>query len=286
LNIKLHLGAHKTATTHIQAIFENSQDSLEKNNIKLSTPKELRKEWISSLLKVSNGEDSYIENIKKISPNNGTWIISDENIVGVSYDLKLYSGIYPNMIGKLKAIKSIFPTDAIEIFFSIRSYDEFYRSSYLEVVRNRGYIPFEEFYNQKRFQDNSWISVIEAFLTVLPQENITIWCYEDFKDIMPLIISKLTGLDKVDEIISSYKMTRTRPSLSSKTINILKSYYLSNNIKYGNSIIESLNEKYPISNNNPAYFPFNNKVKFQEKYIEDIKLIKNKYSKINFLGLK
>ena len=277
MKIKLHLGAHKTATTHIQLILENNRDILLDNKIRLLTPKDLRPNFITILKNISNS--NLLKDVDIL-------IISEENIAGVPYDLKISSGIYSNVKEKLNIIKYIFPNDDIEIFFSIRSYDEFYRSSYLEVVRNRGYIPFKDFYNQDRFINNSWLSVIKSFIEVVSEENITIWCYEDFKELTPLIISQLTdNISQVDKILLSYKDIRTRPSLSSRTINILNSFYSSNNKEEGNKIIEYLNNKYPISSNNPPYIPFNNKnrIRLQERYIGDINFIDKKYYNVNFL---
>ncbi len=278
MNIKLYIGAHKTATTHIQSMLENSKNILIENGIKLLTPKNLRPNFLDSLIKVVNS--SVLEDIK-------TLIIAEENIIGVPYDFKIYHGIYPKIQNRLNNIKNIFPNADIEIFFSIRAYDSFYRSIYLEVVRNRGYMPFNKFYNKKKFKDNSWVFVLESISAIVPKENITLWCYEDLHELFPLIIDNLTGLKKSDEIISKYKVQRTRASLSSKTIKVLDSFYSSGNQEEGSKIIEYLNNKYPLNKINLPYLPFNELevTGLKDKYIEDIKLIQNLYPNINLLNI-
>jgi hypothetical protein len=285
MKIKLHLGAHKTATTHLQQMLKSSQEYLYQRGVALSTPTELRQKWMPSFFEyMQSGDEKFLKEIR-INQSYSSWIISEENFSGVSYDLKIQSGIYPNLQKRLELFKNIFKEHEIEIFFSIRSYHEFYRSAYLEVVRNRGYLPFEEFYNEERFKDNSWVSVIEAMVELCGEESITLWRYEDFRSLMPTVLAQMTGLEDVKNIIASYQVQKTRPSLSAKSLQVLESFYSSGHPEEGKKIVEHLTKKYPIGNDYQAFMPFSHDEiqRFKNRYKQDLEYIQNRYPNINLL---
>ena len=58
-----------------------------------------------------------------------------------------------------------------------------------------------QFYDKGRFKNNSWLNVLETFSSIVPEENITLWRYEEFRGIMPDLLSGLTGLDNVNQLM-------------------------------------------------------------------------------------
>ena len=287
MTIKLYIGAHKTATTHIQTLLEHNRDILKANHIQLSTPPQLRKSWLPSFLNYCHHDNNaHIEKLKKEAPSDGIWILSDENITGTPYEFKISNkGIYPNIEKRLKCLKSLFPNAKIELFFSLRSYDSFYRSTYLEVVRNRGYLPFKEYYNEEQFRHNSWLNVIEMFTNIIPQKNITLWCYEEIHNLMPEIINQMTELNNAKALIENYPIKKTRESLSNKTLQVLASLSYVMTQEESQKIVEVINNKYPQGNEYSKFIAFNQEKskEFQKKYIENILSIKEKYPTIQFL---
>lgn len=294
MKIKLYIGAHKTATTHVQNLLDANRAQLLTDNIKLSTPSDLRGEWLPALYEFSRLQDinyqdltheNYINTIRSECPEEGIWIVAEENVSGISYEFKTHAGIYPNLKNRLRTIRNIFRDDDIEIYFSIRSYESFYRSAYLEVVRNRGYTPFADFFDEDRFKNNSWVNVLDIFCSMVSEENITLWCYEDFREIMPGLLRGLTERDSVDQLIAAYGVETTRPSLSNKTIEVLDSLYPVIGQTESQQMVERINSVYASD----GYFmPFTEEElkKFQVKYKEDVSMIRNEYLKINYLGMK
>ena len=289
INIKLYLGAHKTATTHLQGIFLANREKLLEKNIKLSAPRDVRKSWLPSFFKFCNKNDkNALADIQSLAPGKGTWILTEENIAGTSNDFTKLPGMYPKIEDRLSCIKKAFEGSDIELFFSIRSYDSFYRSAYSEVVRNRGYIPFSEFYDEERFKNNSWVEMVRMFANVLPQEKITLWCFEDFRDLVPDLVAGITGSDNAEELIESYKPETTRPSLSQKTMDILASLYPVISREESRKLVERINQEYAISDGYAPLIPFSQEQidGFKKQYQNDIEIIKKEFPGINFLGVK
>jgi len=285
--ITLYVGAHKTATTHFQGILHANNQRLLENNIKLTMPGNVRKEWLPALFHYCNHHDDTSKHkVYSLAPQKGRWLLTEENIVGVSNDFTNLSGIYPKAKKRLACIQEIFTDTPMELFFSLRSYETFYRSAYSEVIRNRGYIPFEQFYNEERFRDNSWVDTIRAFTEVIPQEKITIWRYEDFRGLVPELLERMTGIHDTKEMINAYKAERTRPSLSQKTIDILDSLYPVLKREESLKLVERINNVYPVgeyASLNPFSEEDNERLK--EQYHQDIQIILNEFPKINFIGM-
>jgi len=286
ITIKFYLGAHKTATTHLQGILMASREKLSENKIKLSSPQDVRKEWLPSFFKFCNKNDSNaLKNVQSMAPKEGTWILTEENIAGVSNDFTKLAGMYPKIEERLNCIKKAFTDADIELFFSIRSYDSFYRSAYSEVVRNRGYIPFSEFYDEERFKNNSWVDMVRMFANVLSEGKITLWCFEDFRGLVPNLIERMTGLDNPEELMTAYKAETTRPSLSQKTMDILETLHPVISREESLKLVERINREYAISDGYAPLIPFNEEQieSFKKQYEKDVESIKKEFPHINFL---
>ena len=286
MTIKLYIGAHKTATTHIQGILEANKELLMKQNITVSTPDTLRPKWIQLFMDYCHqNKASNKEELLALSPKNGTWIFSEENFIGNSYELSQTSTLYPNILMRLNCFVELFPKAKIELYFSIRSYETFYRSTYLEVVRNRGYLPFNEYYKEALFKSKNWVNVIEMFSQVIPQENITLWCYEDISNLMTEIINQMTELNNAKALIENYPIKKTRESISKKTIEVLDSLSSAMSQKESQKIVEVINNKYPLGDQYSKFIAFDKEKskEFQIQYTQDILSIKEQYSTIQFL---
>ena len=287
LKIKLYIGAHKTATTHLQRLLDINRDHLLANDIHLSIPSDLRPEWMPLFIKTINSKDKILtEKLYTMSPNHGTWIFSEENFSGTPYDLTIKSSIYPNLKERLEHFQNLFKDAEIEVFFSIRSYETYYRSAYLEVIRNRGYLPFNDFYDTKRFNLNRWESVIDAITKVIAPNKVTLWCYEDIQPLTPIILHNLTKLENIKTLTDSYNTKITRPSISLKTLRILKILDKIITRKESIILIKHLNRKYPASKLNGRVLPFNtsDSNNFRDLYRDSIQAILHQNPKINFLS--
>lgn len=287
MKVKLYIGAHKTATTHIQRILTLNNDSLIENNIKLSVPNDLRKKWLPDFLRYVETNDSrLISGLVNVNSSAKVWIIAEENISGVSKEFLTSNEIYPNLRKRLICLKKIFCHQEIELFFSIRSYETYYRSAYLEVVRNNGFFPFSDFYDDIRFQHNSWLNVIDCFSELIPEQKINIWRYESFEDVMPDVINGLTDSSVIDSLIKNYPDGKTRTSISAKTLMKLEERDKSLTREGSKNLLESLNKKYPSGQEFPVFMPFSSHqiAQFQRQYKNEVEALSTRYPTINFFS--
>jgi len=289
--ITLYLGAHKTATTHLQGMLGLGRAWLAGRGIALSLPQDLRKTWLPGFFTWVGNQgrtsiDTLTAELREIMPISGRWIVAEENILGVSNDLMTRAGLYPMAGERLLGLMQLFEQADIELFFSIRSYADFYRSAYSEVVRNRGYVPFSQFYDESRFAGNSWLQMVRDLQQHIPEEKMTLWCYEDFRSLLPTLVQLITGEESVEELLAFGSNEPTRPSLSHKTMEILGLLDPVLSRKETLALVERINRAYPVSQENRVFDPFTpgQKAAMHARYLEDVARIREEFPRLRFLG--
>lgn len=226
--IRLYLGAHKTATTHLQGVLMANRQKLAELGGHLSAPQDVRKEWLPLYFQAVRalGETGKIpprlrSPLGALMPEAGDWILTEENIISVPIELLNPPGSYPNAARRLATLKALFFDSKITLHFSLRSYDSFWRSMYSEIMRNRGFLPWAEFYDAEAFAKRPWVDKVAAFISALPEAEVTLWRFEDFWAVMPQALEELSGQTDVATLNAAYQPEATRPSRSQKTMDIL-----------------------------------------------------------------
>lgn len=290
--IRLYLGAHKTATTHLQGILIANRERLALKGVHLAAPPDVRKEWMPLFFQATRKlrqsgaiPQELLLDLRKIIPKTGNLILTEENILGVSDGLIKKPGIYPNAPYRLKALRKIFSGCDMSLYFSLRSYDGFWRSMYSETVRTQGFLPWSDFYNPETFDGRKWQETVLDFRSALPKSKITLWRFEDFRAVMPLVLMKLTEESDVAPLIAAYKSDATRTSLSQKTVDILSEVVPALGREAAQQWTRSINKHYSLEAGYPAFSPFNDaeSAEMRARYTKDIEYIRRRFPKITFL---
>lgn len=150
--VHLHLGAHKTATTHLQQIFLANRGFVAKEGVHYDGPVHLRsKKWLTAFRGFAGSAPRNMKRpeytrLRAKQPLAPLWLISEENLIGGPGDLIRKPGLYPLVGKRLRSFRRLFPATEVKIFFALRSYDTFLRSCYCEIVRNNEYFSWDHFY--------------------------------------------------------------------------------------------------------------------------------------------
>ena len=289
--LHLYLGAHKTATTHLQGILLANRSTLRNRGVALSAPQDLRSEWLPRFFRYCNShtdekDEEALHWLRSQEPPEDLWIVTEENIIGVSNDFALKPGMYPMAAERMRCLVEIFPAADIRFFFSVRSYETFYRSAYSEVVRNRGYLPFERFYDYARFKHNSWHRMLGDIAAVISAEKMTVWKYEDFGELLDQLVCLLTMQSGSDDLIHEYKADLTRPSLSFRTMEILASLDPVLTRQESRALVERINRAYSIEKGFGPYSPFSptEETELRQRYLQDLDSVRTNFPGIRFLA--
>ena len=214
----IHIGAHKTATTHFQDTLFKMQDKLSDNKINYLP----RKAYRGKISRVSEKRFRLFDRLAFgmitklyfdfIFKNNlATYdkiLISDENILGNTVS-QLSTKPYRyrrNLYKKLYFIKKLSKCYNIKLLLSIRSFDGIYSGAYATALR---FHPYEAILAKaslllelKSGELPFWSDLILDIKNILPNVDFIIWRQEDYKHYSSEIIKNVLGreINKVIEI--------------------------------------------------------------------------------------
>ena len=189
MKLHLHLGAHKTATTHFQNVLETNRCFYPEDTTYVSM-QELRNYLVwgknNTLLWKKSGE--YLASL--LTSHHKTLVISEENIAGETKDVFTNTSLYEKLEMRLSSLDGFTSKfEETEVWFSIRAMDSFLPSIYCEALKHFPYKRFNQVYKGQK--ELSWVPVIEKISNVFPHSRINILRYEHYMEILPKIISRI-----------------------------------------------------------------------------------------------
>lgn len=249
--IRFHIGAHKTATTHLQMTLARCEMARGTRYVPL---KRLRRFLTSPVRKG-----------RPFLPwhrwYGGTWLFSDENILGNSSNVRR---MYQEPAAALKYFRDC----NLEIFMAVRSYDTFLPSAWAERLWRHPFEPFEANIPQRR-----WPDVIADLQADLPGVPIHVWCYEDYQAHAEAIIRFFAdgGIVRFPPKLES----RPKSGFSDRAIAQLNLYAGS---YPGRLRIRQLRKRYPVGPEYPRFDPWTESQRstLQAMYAEDIDWLKQR----------
>uniref|UniRef100_UPI0025F80B4F hypothetical protein n=1 Tax=Sphingomonas sp. TaxID=28214 RepID=UPI0025F80B4F len=146
---RLHLGLHKTATTHLQLSLEAIRPQLAERGVDFIPLDELRRathlnfDWAKRFKGFKFRRD-----VRSVSSRLKTTILSEENWLGHPYEGCAFPP-YPRAIERLKTITKLGGT--FSVFLAVRNPGQFVPSIYSEALRHH---PERVLHNQTR---NAWL---------------------------------------------------------------------------------------------------------------------------------
>lgn len=197
--IKLHIGAHRTGTTSLQAALHAHRQSLSARGVGYWGPSAMRAKrfpgvfrWFKgpTLTPAEQGACEIIatENIPLLSQRlrnqrhlgHEKIIISDENILG---DMKINlqtKALYPDAAHRLALFSRIFGPYISRISLTIRSYDSYWRSLLAHQIAKGGAAPTAQMLDALATQPKRWLDVVADVQTAFPEAEIRVMRFEDW----------------------------------------------------------------------------------------------------------
>jgi hypothetical protein len=189
MKLHLHLGAHKTGTTHFQEVLKVNS-GLYDSRVSYIEMEEFRRnlQWKNDWVDFASC-GPYLD---KIKGSNSTLLISEENLTGETKDIYRDLFLYSNLekrVGSFRKFTEDFGD--IEVWFSIRSMDGFLPSIYCESLRHWKYKKFNKVYGNNLNQ--SWLPVIKRIRHIFPKARINVIRYENYMMVLPEVVNRIFG---------------------------------------------------------------------------------------------
>lgn len=215
MHVRLHMGAHKTATTHMQDFLEQKLEDLTKADIRYIPRRKFRNAHIQRKVEATHKEAPsntvQQKTLKNVLEENGyvsdRILISDEDILGSSYGL--IRAMYPNHRLRLFPWKALLDEGKIEFYLSIRNYRDLLPSAYSQALRDGDIIPDFDIFRKYWIQaEPSWYKLLLSLRKLLPDSKITVWSFERYIQHPEIILKEFTGLSFTDVMRNAPAETR------------------------------------------------------------------------------
>lgn len=243
--IRFHIGAHKTATTHLQMTLARCRLESGTRHIGLG--------WLRRTL---------TSPVRKHRPRlpwhcwyRGTWLFSDENILGTC---KEGLALYPDPASAL----AYFGDCGLRIFLCVRSYDTFLVSAWGERLWHHRFEPFRAELPQRR-----WTHVVSDIRAKLPDVPVHVWRYEDYRQSAREIAQYFAG--GAIAAFGPELEADPKSGFSAEAVEQMDRYRGS---RLGKTRIHRLRERYPVGERFERYDPWSaeQKAQLRRMYAEDV----------------
>lgn len=228
--IRIHVGAHKTATTYIQDtlalnqaacaaagtaywprhLFRNSAASA------IRSDRKQREEKNSLVRRISaRSSPDPARQLRQFFPQDFNITISEENLLGGPRDAATGRAYY-RAGDNLQVLKRALPDHRLEVFIALRSYSGFISSLYGEALRHGNHFDPDGFKAKHTISEGLWPRVLQIVQETFPKAKVIVWRYEDFARLEDELLERLSGLSSCN--LQKLQQQDILPSASAEAI--------------------------------------------------------------------
>ncbi|MBN9890474.1 hypothetical protein [Salipiger abyssi] len=226
--IRLHVGAHKTATTYLQQYLAQNRSVLAHHGTAYWDTQDIRFKFklawdqhrldrrsLRARLGTRIRGDRIQMRMKEWFALDRDVLISEENLLGECDDF-FGGAIYPDADARLALLAKVLPDKPLEVWLCLRGYPDFLASIYGEASRFWTCPAPEEFVERHAQPDGKWIEVIDRIRAALPTARLRVWTYENFRRLEPRLVEGMTGVAPTR--LTPLAQSEVRASASAKAI--------------------------------------------------------------------
>lgn len=207
MEIVLHLGAHKTASTYIQRRLVRSRGRLSEQGIELHTPRTLRDAIIAARERrfplmprlEARARREVIGQIVDTAASRGTkrLILSEEQFIGSLRQLVQRHTFYGDVIQQLAPVLAAIEMRPVTVLLAVRNQADFLVSAYGQLLRGWKYLPFDEDLKAAFLGMHiSWADLVDDVAALLPAgSRVRVWQFEQFGQIEKHVVEQFVGTD-------------------------------------------------------------------------------------------
>ncbi|QEQ95874.1 hypothetical protein [Neptunomonas concharum] len=216
MEINLHLGIHKTATTYLQDQLTLSRDLLKNNGIQYFSLSEMRSGLTQA---IRNKPLDVIQHILRETIQQEKVILSDENMIGNAGEIRKGINYKPisDVIGK---IRQSLPESKVSVLISLRNPLEFLPSIYCEYLRHNNFVSYENYIANQKDALN-WEKLLTPVINSNRDINFLIFNFDNFRNNKKEIL-KAISFNSIDRY--SNNINSSRATLSTKVIELLSNF--------------------------------------------------------------
>ena len=257
-SVAFHVGAHKTATTHLQRSLAEARGPLAARGVRLWLPADLRgdnptlpqalglphfRKDLPPVQNVAEVAAGYLAGAERV-------VFSEENFIGTlgnrwgKIDLPVHARAAP----RLTALSDTLAPEGIEVFLAIRKPTAFLNSAFCQAVLGGRPIPQRKFFAKNPVEGIDWPDLAGRIAGARGVRHLTVWRYEDYRPLFGAICAGLVGPAAAGAVRPVEGLVHT--SLSATAVRKLTGW---SPLKRSADDPQALREAYPVG---PEHAPF------------------------------
>jgi hypothetical protein len=255
----LHLGAHKTASTHFGGVIHSNNDLRKSCGVAAPRKGVLRAELVQRISNIKDDKPVPAEISRQARGLAGKWsrlLVMDENILGTPSRLFQNGAMYPRAARRVGRAAQMFEGLDVTLMMAIRNPATFSVASWSEALRSNPYRPFEAYLEGAQASDISWLTVITAIREAAPQAALVVWRYEDYRVLLPQLVA--CALHQPRDAVLEFKTLQSpvRVGLSARALTEICKRNHNSNAAPDPAEVEAIMADYPKSTAFPAPMPW------------------------------
>ncbi|MEL6793185.1 MAG: hypothetical protein AAFP78_07010 [Pseudomonadota bacterium] len=272
MTIHLHLGAHKTASTHIQAVLRKNAARLAGEGVRVVAPSEVRG-------LIGRGQRAAAEmapipslraalaarRLRRFLEGDERIAVSDENALGLTGEIIAAGALYPHAAARLRLWRSAAGARPLAVYFAVRDYAPFFAGAHAQSIRGGAMIPLEPAQIARLAAlPRRWPDVIADIRRALPAARMTLWRFEDYAALQAEILRRMTGAGDLEP-------RRKRP-MATPSAPAMEALFAAAATRPGRRIPKDEFERAGAATAGPRYMPFGeaDQTRLATAYEEDV----------------
>lgn len=209
MDIRIYVGAHKTASQHLVSILDSNEALLDaEETVFYSTPIRALRHINEALKAIADGGDksditgqmlhalTYGREAKRL-------LIVNPNVVGAvtrPFGKELF---YPRTSGLIHQLHTLFEGNDLQLFASIRNPATFIPSCYAECMLGASFSDYGTFLEEVNLHGLQWSNFLHRLQGKQSDIPLTVWRYEDYPFIWRNVVQAFTGIKNRQELLGN-----------------------------------------------------------------------------------
>ena len=196
--LTIHLGAHKTASTHLQYSLRLAQPALMRGGVFYADPTQLRHPGLPLTDALATDEARYLDVVTaRLAQARAVYpelLLSEENILGGTRSGRICGPngfVYPMAVARVRRTIELAGGGPATLFLSVRDPAHFYVSAFALQMTYGAEVEFETYLADRDPTRIGWVGLVRRLASIAGVARVVVWRYEDYAALRPRLLARL-----------------------------------------------------------------------------------------------
>ncbi|WGI21206.1 hypothetical protein [Amylibacter sp. IMCC11727] len=277
MDIRIHIGVHRTGTQHLRKMLALNSDLLAANGVCVPEPEFSEKAFARAVRQLKAGEDVEQINADLLSTltqdkEYRRIVMVDPNVSGTLMRPIGKEFFYPRIGTTINRIVTALEGLPTRLFVCIRNPATFIPSCYSTGIKAKPEVSFDHFVSEANLPGLRWSDFLHRAQMKKADLPMTVWRFEDYPFIWRDVVQALTGIENREELVGS--TAPVNAGLSLRGAILMHRYLQENNVATRaefERVRAAFDQKFPshLGHNHDLHWPEELTEGMSENYEDD-----------------